>query len=752
MKKISVCIILLIALLLMSVGCNDNGNKEIPKYTYGDDKLIDNNVKFSSEVVPINWDKFNTDILKGELAEGIIYLLNNGTKYIVNDWYDNRGFRSQGDREYLNLGGNGEHNIRPVSEMARTLALTIKLNVYNEGYTGVSEDDATAMAVKLIKSLAKAHLANTQGGWGNAWQSAFWTADIAHAAWLLWDEFSNEDKVIIQNCIVHEADRFINYESPYYMDRNGNINFVGDSKAEENSWNSNILSVVCAMMPNHENYNAWMHKNVELMISAFAVPDDINSDRIVSGYMLRDLLDGSNVNPDGTVVNHNIIHPDYQSTLAQNLLNATVLATSNVKIPEACLFNSDIIYKSFVDLDVGSLNEKLKGEYIYKRKDGKASHEIVYPNGTDWGTDRQINFFLMDVYAYVLGFDKDCSLKGYDFAIARIPVMKAMQDRNSNGQYYVNGDSDRYQSREEWVMWHASAAYYALWASENNLYNFTNDLPLKPAPLTEVKIKDPGFIKPGEEVVLDYSFNKGIVFIPEDSEISFSSSNSNILSVTKDGILTAKKEGSADISITVKYKDIEISDTRKIEVAKVAVMEFTFNDLDTGTKLYPGFKWNGVGSAVIKEDNGNNYLELSGGSYNFIYITEDFSGDFSFEFKMKLTSHVAKGGGQVLFRENKNNGSGKQGYQMVFGDVADGSFGAELRKRDGSITDTKSVKLSVDNEWHKFKIVMENNNVKLYMDGKQIISHTLKGFDSGSLALCSYLDTVYYDDIVITYL
>lgn len=61
----------------------------------GDDNLINNDLKFCSEIVPIDWSKVNTNILNGELAEGIIYLLNNGTKYIVNDWYEKRGFKSQ---------------------------------------------------------------------------------------------------------------------------------------------------------------------------------------------------------------------------------------------------------------------------------------------------------------------------------------------------------------------------------------------------------------------------------------------------------------------------------------------------------------------------------------------------------------------------------------------------------------------------------------------------------------------------------
>lgn len=50
---------------------------------------------------------------------------------------------------------------------------------------------------------------------------------------------------------VDEADRLIDYEVPYYRDANGNVVFKGDSKAEENSWNSTILVIAAAMMPEH---------------------------------------------------------------------------------------------------------------------------------------------------------------------------------------------------------------------------------------------------------------------------------------------------------------------------------------------------------------------------------------------------------------------------------------------------------------------------------------------------------------------
>ena len=436
----------------------------------------------NSNVVPIDWSNLNTKPLTGEMTEGIINIINNGNKFIVNDWWNKVwNFNDDNHKEYLTMKGNKEHSIRPLTHMSLALSASIALNIYDENTTGVSVKDAKDMAVKLIKSVAKAHYSNTPEGWGNAWQSAYWAADVALASWFFWDNFSKEDQKYIQNCIVTEANRFIDYIVPYYMDRKGNILFPGDSKAEENAWNSNILSAACAMMPNHENYNLWMYKNMELILSAFARPSDTLRDIEINGFRLNEFLKGSNINEDGTVVNHNIIHPDYQATMAVKLLNGVFFAFGNQKVPQAVIFNGDAIYESFVNLDLKDLNKDMAGQYIYKRKhDGSASHEINYPNGTDWGTDRQICFFLMDVYADMLKLDKNLPLKAKDFALARLPVMKAMQSRTENGQYYLSTDSDRYRSREEWVMWHAIHSYMALWVGENGMYNITNESPFKP--------------------------------------------------------------------------------------------------------------------------------------------------------------------------------------------------------------------------------------------------------------------------------
>lgn len=556
-------IVLLFTLIIILNGCNPNNDKH--RVLLQD--ITDEEVNYDSNVVPIDWSLFNVDPVEGELADDLIFCINNANKYALNKWWTSvKHYDQQEAKEYLTLSGNGEQDIRSVSEIARVLAVSIKLNIYDEAQTGVTLARAEEMTVKLVKSLAKAHKSNTKSGWGDHWQSAFWAADVGFAGWLLWDKFSTADQEMIQKTVIHEADRFINYDVPYYMDAKGKIVFKGDTKAEENAWNANILTVACVMMPNQESYNIWMYKNLELIISSLALPSDVGSDKAVNGFVLKDILKGSNINSDGTVVNHNIIHPDYQtSVLTQNMTKTAYFAFGGLQIPNALIFNSELIYRSLIDLDIGKFNAEKKGLYIYDREEGKASARLNYPNGTDWGIDRQLNFYTADVFAHIYNLDKNCSVKARDFAFARMEVMKSMQARTDSGQYYMAGDSDKYALREEWVAFHLINTYLVLWAKENNLINLSNDTFLKPAPLKEASIKVPEILFAGNEYDISYSFNKDLIALPKEAKIMFTSSDKNVAYVKNNKFVTVS-EGTCDIILTVKYGDIEFTSSVTVNV------------------------------------------------------------------------------------------------------------------------------------------------------------------------------------------
>lgn len=408
-------------------------------------------------VIPISSSMWERKPPQGRFPEEMRYMLRQNNKYTVNKWYYGiKRFQDQSG-EYLDFGGSTEHFIRPASHHAFTLALCLKLRVYDPKVTFVSEEKALDLSLNLIRSLAYRHKSNIgKDGWGDQWQSALWAAQVAEAGWFLWNELSNSDKELLCRMLVHEADRFIDYEVPYYRDISGNIISKGDTKAEENAWNSNILTIATAMMPDHEHFDCWMAKNIELQISAYATPEDLNKDIVVDGVQLNQILKGSNMESDGTVINHNILHPDYMTAFMLNTTNVWLYELAGRKGLQSSLYNGDKIYYALTEV-------LFNGNTMYQKVDGKASSLIYFPEGNDWGGKRQANYWLMDIMAYLYGWDRNSSIKANEWAAVRNIEMINMINRDVTGQYYQDIKEDRFPSREEWFGNHIMWGYLGWW-------------------------------------------------------------------------------------------------------------------------------------------------------------------------------------------------------------------------------------------------------------------------------------------------
>lgn len=152
--------------------------------------------------------------------------------------------------------------------------------------------------------------------WYAGWQCALWAASAGFAAWLMWDDLSATQRELVRKMVETEANRFNSDTVPYYRDRKGEFRYPGNSKGEENAWNAMVLQVATAMMPHHPAYRTWMNKCIELELSAAARPVDVTSATVINGRRLSSWLNGSNVCVDGTVVNHNRVHPVYTKTVA----------------------------------------------------------------------------------------------------------------------------------------------------------------------------------------------------------------------------------------------------------------------------------------------------------------------------------------------------------------------------------------------------------------------------------------------------
>jgi hypothetical protein len=241
------------------------------------------------------------------------------------------------------------------------------------------------------------------------------------------------------------------------------------------------------MMPNHRNYRAWMHKSNELMISATARPSDVESTTKVNGRTLAGWLHGSNANGDGTMVNHDRVHPDYMEAIALNAHAGLAYSLARKATPRAALFNADRVYDALVDLNFVAgrkpyrADPKLTGANaspggtIYRI----GSSDIYYPNGNDWGPQRRMQFASIDVLADAFGFDKLASRKGAYWEPYHAQKVLDMQSRFTDrrtyaGAYNDTDSEDTYPGREEWVAHHAGWAYLARWIKYQGAFSVTD--------------------------------------------------------------------------------------------------------------------------------------------------------------------------------------------------------------------------------------------------------------------------------------
>lgn len=411
-------------------------------------------------VVEINPKMFKTKLPKGELADETLYMLRLNNKYTLNKWYNELKQFNLCSTEYLDFKGKMEPNIRPTSHHIFALALSLKLGIYDSSVTNVSEKEAFEVLKRLISSVAYRHKANdpnSKEAWGEDWQTALWAAQIAQGAWLVWDKLSTTDRDMVAKMVVYEADRFITIDAPYYMNAEGEIISKGNTRAEENAWNSGVITMAILMLPDHENANKWRERNIEYQISSYATPEDLVSSQKVDGIRLKDILKGSNAYSNGTVVNHDILHPDYMTAIMLNFTNILYHKLAEVAPLESSAYNCDLVYRALTV-------EKYNGKSMYQpNESGKASPVIYFPEGNDWGGERQANYWLIDIFAYIYKWGVKGEIKPKDWALERSKEMKKMMDRDTTGQYYQSLKEDRFFSREEWIGQHLTYGYMALW-------------------------------------------------------------------------------------------------------------------------------------------------------------------------------------------------------------------------------------------------------------------------------------------------
>ena len=223
------------------------------------------------------------------------------------------------------------------------------------------------------------------GKWGLVWQSAMWTGKLAIACHMMWDEIDTDLKSKLERIVISEADLIASNADALPTE------FRGDTRAEENGWDTNIVALASSMFPDHPNAGQWDYAAKKYAMNTLSVRDDALDSTIVDGDMVRNWYVGANLYDDFSLENHYLFHPVYQM--------ATLL-----EIADSVLY-----YKMFGKPIPKAFDHHVKDNFDeVLKKLVLPTGAWAWPNGTDWSID---SLDQIGVFAFMSTYHKDVEAK-----------------------------------------------------------------------------------------------------------------------------------------------------------------------------------------------------------------------------------------------------------------------------------------------------------------------------------------------------
>jgi hypothetical protein len=405
--------------------------------------------------------------------------LETSERYLLGDQYDAlwRATRRQPYVDLLDRPGSDELAIRLPAMSALTVAIGLSTDAYDPTAVGRGRTAAVRYVDQLVRSIACSHVSVSPGGWGRGWETAHWAMLTGEAAWLVWDDLTPPTQADVTSMVVSEADRLTTQAVPYWGLPDGTILTPGDTRAEEDAWNAALLAFAAAVMPSAPHAALWRAKSAELAVASYSTQADDTSTTVVNGVPLDQRLQGFNVYPDGTVENHQRIHPDYASNVQLLWTSADFDRLAGQKVPVAMFHNAGLVYSAFstVDYQAGATSPAggtygAPGGTVYE-----PGHSwIYYPQGDDWGTARRAHFVSLDAHALVYGSYLGASGWAASSALAwheTGQMALVASSGSSDGRTYsvdpvIAAQQDTYPGREEYAAQNLATAWLALYVGQ----------------------------------------------------------------------------------------------------------------------------------------------------------------------------------------------------------------------------------------------------------------------------------------------
>jgi hypothetical protein len=314
-------------------------------------------------------DSMKTDCLR-MLAKFSTYM-----KSIYTDAGNNSEGTAVGYFKANSAGQDNEDGVRTNTDMSMICSFLYKY-ARPKGIAlpaGITYDDLRTMALRSLAWAYSTHNSNklksttNSSYWGSVWESSLWTESLGFSAWMLDNELSETDKTRIKNVILAEANYDLNRTIP--------TGYNGDTKAEENGWETNILSIACALYPGETTADKYYLKMQQFASNCYSMGQDASDTTSVAGHPASYWYLGTNLFNDYTLQNHNYFHTSYQnvvieelceSYLAMKLMQQDNGSTKKFELADNLLWNQKPVFDNVL------------------KELALADGELAMPNGNDW--------------------------------------------------------------------------------------------------------------------------------------------------------------------------------------------------------------------------------------------------------------------------------------------------------------------------------------------------------------------------------
>lgn len=402
-----------------------------------------------------------------QMMTDLLQMLANFSTYLVNDYqactYPNSIQEACGCFKGESTMASNEAGVRTNADLSMICAFLVKY-AKPAGISlpiGITWEKIEDMAMKTLVFAYSTHKANKlkvcagNDYWGSTsnsdrvWESSLWAMSVAYSAYFQWDKLSNSQKGYIYNLLKAEC----NYE----LERSIPTGYSGDTKAEENGWEVDILAATLGLFPNDTMADKWFERLRQFAINSYSHTNDASNNTIIDDWYnsktVANLYVGQNLYDDYTLQNHNLFHTSYQNVVMQELGEAALALK---------LFQTGQGYEEKWKTNALMHNNQKVMDNVLNwlaLTDG----ELAMPNGNDW------SLFLYDQitsYTTLACFLRDANALMLENLAYK--YIKARQETTSDGSWLLRPDV---QARRMGVEAHRVMMTYLM-----HLTNSTADL------------------------------------------------------------------------------------------------------------------------------------------------------------------------------------------------------------------------------------------------------------------------------------